>query len=121
MRIDQMGTDQMDVEAIFNAALQKASPAERAGYLDGACADDADARAHVEALLQAHDDAGSFLDAPPVDSNATLEAPRVTEGAGATIGRYKLLQRIGEGGFGVVYMAEQQEPGNQCGSGIFGC
>ncbi len=110
MCIEQMGTELMDVEAIFNTALEKGSPAERTAYLDGACGNDADVRAHVEALLQAHDDAGSFLNAPPVESNATLEAPRVTEGPGTMIGRYKLLQRIGEGGFGVVYMAEQLEP-----------
>ncbi|MBS0263583.1 MAG: tetratricopeptide repeat protein [Planctomycetes bacterium] len=88
---------------IFDAALQKSSSAERAAYLDGACGADANIRGRVETLLRAHEAAGGFL-------QATVEAEAVSEGPGTIIGRYKLLQQIGEGGFGVVYMAEQIEP-----------
>lgn len=105
-----MSVNSTDVETIFNAALQKGSTAERFAYLDGACGSDAELRGRLEALLRAHEEAGSFLDAPPDDPDATAESLRLAEGPGTTIGPYKLLQRIGEGGFGLVYMAEQQEP-----------
>ena len=105
-----MSAEQKDVEAIFTAALEKRSPAQRAAYLDGACGNDADLRARVETLLKAHDDAGSFLDSPAVDPGVTMGVSRPTEGPGTRIGRYKLLQLIGEGGFGAVYMAEQEQP-----------
>ena len=69
-------------------------------------------RAEVEKLLLAHDQAGAFLEdpvAPPQHSTIVLPAP-LTEKPGDKIGHYKLLQQIGEGGCGVVYMAEQEEP-----------
>jgi serine/threonine protein kinase/tetratricopeptide (TPR) repeat protein len=91
------------VEMIFNAVIQKTFPAERAAYLEGVCERDPDLRGRVETLLKAHDDARDFLKAPTADYVST-------EGPGTVIGRYKLLQRIGEGGFGIVYMAEQLEP-----------
>ena len=99
-----------DIKSIFSEALEKQTPQERAAYLDKACGSDASLRAKVEALLKAHEQAGSFLDAPPFDPNVTLNTSPLTEGPGTIIGRYKLLEQIGEGGFGVVYMAEQQEP-----------
>jgi serine/threonine protein kinase/plasmid stabilization system protein ParE len=98
------------LERIFNAAVEKGTPAERSAFLDGACGSDADLRVRIEALLQAHDQAGSFLDSPALESDATLESPGASEGPGTKIGRYKILQLIGEGGFGSVYMAEQEEP-----------
>ncbi len=63
----------------------------------------------METLLKADDGAGSFLESPVLDSSVTL-ATTVLEGPGTVIDGYKLLQQIGEGGFGVVYMVEQQEP-----------
>ncbi len=93
---------QRRVETIFHAARTRDAGAERDAYLDGACGDDADLRARVDALLAAHDEASDFLEAPAVEG--------AQEGPGSSIGVYKLLQEIGEGGMGVVYMAEQEKP-----------
>jgi serine/threonine protein kinase/Flp pilus assembly protein TadD len=97
-------------EAIFNAAIQIEGCKEREAYLAEACGGDEKLRADVKALLKAHDAEGSFLESPPPGIDSTLDAGPLTEAPGMSIGRYKLLQMIGEGGFGVVYMAEQQEP-----------
>ena len=97
-----------NVEALFFAALEKGSSAERAAYLDEACADDQDLRRCVERLLSAHPNVGNFL--KPATLADPTGAPHTMQGPGMNIGPYKLLQRIGEGGMGIVYMAEQQEP-----------
>ena len=94
---------------IFLGAIDRASPGQLNAFLEEACGKDADLRAQVEDLLRAHEQAGRFLGgsfAP--DATATL--PPITEKPGTQIGPYKLLQQIGEGGMGVVYMAEQTEP-----------
>jgi WD40 repeat protein/serine/threonine protein kinase len=96
------------VESIFFAALEKGSPQEQAAYLDQACGADAELRAGIERLLRAQPRLGGFLQAPATDLAATDARP--PEVAGARVGPYKLLQRIGEGGMGAVYMAEQEEP-----------
>jgi len=89
------------------------TPRKRA-YLDAACGADAKLRQRVEALLRAAENAGDFLETPPTGlgnvAEATLELGNLSEQPGDKIGRYKLLQQIGEGGCGVVYMAEQEEP-----------
>jgi serine/threonine protein kinase/tetratricopeptide (TPR) repeat protein len=97
------------LENIFFAALEKGSPEERVAFLDEACANDSDLRDRVERMLAAQVDAGSFLEIPVQEMNPTIGLP-VTEKAGDAIGAYKLLQQIGEGGMGVVYMAEQTDP-----------
>ena len=94
---------------IFLKALDIRSPEERLAFLDGACAENANLRAQVEALLAASDQAGSFLESPVTALNATNNQP-FPEQPGTVIGPYKLLQQIGEGGMGVVYMAQQTEP-----------
>src|SRR5436190_23427895 len=101
-------------EALFTLAVEKPA-AERAAFLDRECSGDAELRQRVEALLGAHDKAGEFLNKPPAAVSPktfviTTGMVPVTEKSGDRIGRYKLLQKIGEGGCGVVYMAEQEEP-----------
>ncbi len=99
----------MNEQQIFEAALQH-EPGRRAEYLDEACADDPKLRQRVEHLLRFHEDAGEFFEKPAAEIVATEQMTRVTEKAGDCIGPYKLLQQIGEGGMGVVYMAQQTEP-----------
>jgi serine/threonine protein kinase len=118
----------MNERSIFLEALEKANVAERAAYLDAVCGEDGATRHGVEKLLAAHEAAGGILDRPPsplplspaagargrgegaVPEGATGPYESLPEGAGTVIGPYKLLQKIGEGGFGVVYMAEQTQP-----------
>src|SRR4051812_10830259 len=95
-------------ETIFDAAIQL-PPLERASYLDQACRGHAALRLSVEALLEVCDRGGNFL-AEPAQPAGLLNGLPPSEKPGDRIGRYKLLQQIGEGGCGVVYMAEQEEP-----------
>jgi serine/threonine protein kinase len=104
-----MAHDPADLEALFFAARQK-TPAERAAYLDEVCGHDDELRRRLEQFLSAQADLGSFLEAPAVAPAATAEEAPGAEGPGTVIGPYKLQEQIGEGGFGVVYMAEQQQP-----------
>src|SRR6516164_5452504 len=96
---------------IFFEALEKATPDERAAYLDTACGGDALLRQRVEELLAEHFKQDDFMQEPAVDPR-TIEVPAapISESPGSRIGHYKLLQKIGEGGMGVVYLAEQEEP-----------
>src|SRR5437667_12859401 len=93
---------------VFAEAIQLPAN-ERSAYLACACGADKELRQRVEQLLEAHDQAGDFLEQPPPEAESVAEAP-IGEKPGDRIGRYKLLQQIGEGGCGTVYMAEQEVP-----------
>ncbi len=100
----------MNEQEIFVQVLNRADPDDRLGYLDQACNGNSQLRQRVEILLRAHEGAGQFLELPAAGSVATIDQGPIAEQPGTIIGPYKLLQQIGEGGMGVVYMAEQQEP-----------
>jgi serine/threonine protein kinase/WD40 repeat protein len=109
--------------AVFNAALQLPS-GKRAAFLDQECTGDNPLRLRLDALLRVHEEVGTFLEDPTQDPGPAFSAPNEKPGPSGTIrleisslektgdriGRYKLLQQIGEGGCGMVYMAEQSEP-----------
>jgi serine/threonine-protein kinase len=112
----------MDESAIFDTALKKPAGTERESFLDEVCGDDRELRGRLEALLEAHDNPESFLENPAehvlegaepeetllVNHDEVLLAD--VERERQQVGPYKLLQQIGEGGMGIVFMAEQTEP-----------
>ncbi|MFO1475213.1 MAG: protein kinase [Verrucomicrobiota bacterium] len=99
--------------AIFEAAVEL-PPERRATFVEKACAGNASLRDRVQRLLKAHTDAGNFLESPQPKlagpTGTQLVAPLPTEKPGDVIGRYKIRETLGEGGCGVVYVAEQTEP-----------
>src|SRR5215470_13743069 len=99
-----------ELKAIFWEALDCPSEAERRAYLDRACQGDVTLRSRIDALLVAHQHAGDILEEPVLTPTVTWSDPTPLEAPGTVIGPYKLLEPIGEGGMGVVYMAEQTAP-----------
>jgi hypothetical protein len=114
-----MGEFTMTERTIFLDALEKTDPAEQAAFLEQACGGNDQLRQHVQQLIQALDEAGTFMALPPARADASAddvhrsstgsrlaatESQPVVEPAGARIGAYKFLERIGEGGMGVVSM-----------------
>ena len=95
----------------FRSGIEIAAE-QRADYLQKTCGDDAALRARIEGLLKAYQDAGGFMEESAAARKTIVLSltPASDEKPGDKIGRYKLLQQIGEGGCGVVYMAEQEEP-----------
>src|SRR5436190_6766826 len=107
-----MTSPQNREEALFQAAVQLAG-AERAAFLNGACLSDNALRRRLEALVAAHDQPDNLVPAQAEAARPTIKldlADAPDEAVGQTLGHYKLLERVGEGGWGVVYVAEQTEP-----------
>jgi serine/threonine-protein kinase len=96
-------------KSIFLEAIEKHAPQHWPAFLEQACAGDVRLRAEVEKLLRAQSEMGSFHEAPRSDPLATRDEP-ISEGPGTVIGPYKLMEQIGEGGMGLVFVAEQQQP-----------
>ena len=105
-----MSNQPIDEKAVFNSARRLAGQEERVAYLQQVCGHDPEAMHRVLELLRIYDQENSFLESPPVALGATVDIPPLNEKPGTVIGPYKLLQQIGEGGMGTVFMAEQTEP-----------
>jgi len=103
-----MNEHSLPEESIFAQALEIGSAPDRAAFLERACGNNPSLRAEIEALLRAHDRSGDLLDLPE-RAPATRDEP-INERPGTVIGPYKLMEQIGEGGMGLVFVAEQQQP-----------
>lgn len=99
----------MSESGIFKVAV-KLAPDQRAAFLDKACDSNQELRREVESLLRAHDTSGNFLRENSSPPQQTADYDAISERPGTVIGPYKLMEQIGEGGFGLVFVAEQQEP-----------
>ena len=105
-----MDKEPTNIKSIFWNAIEKKTTEERVTYLDQMCASNSELRIKIENLIKLHDNAGDFLESPIIDPDVTLNDLPQTEGPGVVIGHFKLLEKIGEGGMAVIYMAEQTEP-----------
>src|SRR5437763_12840294 len=100
----------MQEQDIFIAASECGSPVERLGYFEQVCAGDAALRQRVEVLLGRSEQLGTFLDTPARGPATIDEVSPAAEGVGTRLGPYRLVEPLGEGGFGIVFRAEQTQP-----------
>src|SRR5262249_34878983 len=105
-----MDASKPKLRELFSKALEFQTPEEQAAYLDQVCGGDAELRARLDELLRANCEAGSFLQEPTASQPATSDVPAPAERPATVIGPFKLLEQIGEGGMGTVWMAQQTEP-----------
>jgi len=104
-----MSKKQIDIESILVEALRRSDAEDREAYLSATCGINTELRVEIDSLLRAYEDEKSLLDAP-LDLLEETVTPLI-EASGTVIDKYKLLEKIGEGGMAVVYMAEQQKLG----------
>src|SRR5262249_26398674 len=105
-----MATPKPEEEAIFHVARRIEAPEARCRYLQQSCGDDTELRVRVEALLRVYGEERSFLRSPAQAWRAAVDGAPVCEAPGAVIGPYQLVEPIGEGGFGIVFLAGQEQP-----------
>ncbi|MCP4450071.1 MAG: protein kinase, partial [Planctomycetes bacterium] len=104
-------TDQhKDIYTLLLEVLEQPTAQDRAAYMDKVCQNNPGLRTELESLLRAHEQAGSFLEVDSESASVTMDQAPLTLTPGTVIGPYKLLEKIGEGGMAVVYMAEQERP-----------
>jgi WD40 repeat protein/serine/threonine protein kinase len=105
-----MSDERLSKDKIFHAVVDVCDPAERMALLDDLCPNDPELRAEIEDLVRRDSGASGFLETPPPGLDTAVALHGVAEGPGTVVGPYKLLEQIGEGGMGVVFMAEQERP-----------
>src|SRR5262245_25474145 len=105
-----MPADLHKARELFLHAVGKLPPEQWDNYVAEACGGDAELEQQVGRFLKVHREAGSFLESPAPNLVATVDEAPITERPGSRIGPYKLMEQIGEGGFGLVFVAEQTEP-----------